>query len=378
MTSDSRTPGLSRRGVLAGAAAIAGAAALTGCGSGPKKAGPGTTGADALRQALPRYIPSSSVAPDIPGVAGANGAASDPAFLSYPANPARTVASPPGAGGTYVTRTPLWGAIPPSDGNSYYEAVNAALGATLRMQPADGNSYVDNLPALFAAGKLPDWTQIPSWGNQKLNMGTAVERFVDLTPYLAGDKVAAYPNLANLPSAAWQAGVWNGKLYGIPSFSSPNSFPGYFFHRKDIVDAAGLSADVKNAEELFTLGKALTDAKAGRWAFDDLWPYLLFPFRVVSTWNADPSGKLIHQYETPGIVEALNFAARLAKAGYVHPDALAGNTGAGQQRFWSGKVVISGGGTGAMDGDDAKGGRAADPNYVRGAVKVFDAAGGTR
>ncbi|MEV0272693.1 hypothetical protein AB0H43_28270 [Hamadaea sp. NPDC050747] len=380
MTWFPRTTRLSRRAVLTGAAAVAGAlttGGLTACGPGDKTNAPGTTGADELKRALPKYIPSTSVTPDIPSVTGAAGAASDPAFLSYPANPAQTVAAKPGAGGVFSTRTPLWGAIPPSSGNTYYDAVNAALGSTMTMQPADGNTYVDTLPALFAAGKLPDWLQIPSWGNQKLNLGTAVEQFVDLTPYLSGDNVAQYPNLANIPSAAWQAGVWNGKLYGIPSFSSPNNFPGYLFYRKDLLEAAGVSPDLKSADDLFAAGKQLTDANAGRWAFDDLWPFLLFPYGVVSTWNPGPDGKLVHQYETDGIVEAMSFAARLAKAGYVHPDALAGNTGNGQQRFWSGKVAIGAGGTGAMDGDDHKGGTAANPAYSRQLVKVFSANGGT-
>ncbi|NUR69325.1 MAG: extracellular solute-binding protein [Hamadaea sp.] len=373
------TPRLSRRAVLTAAAAAAGSLAtggLTACSSGGKTNGPGTTGADELKRVLPKYLPSSSVTPDIPSVTGANGAASDPAFLSYPVNPAQTVAAPPGSGGVYSTRTPLWGAIPPSSGNTYYDAVNSALGATLNMQPADGNTYVDTLPALFAASKLPDWIQIPTWANQKLNLGSAVAQFADLTPYLSGDNVAQYPNLANIPSAAWQAGVWNGKLYGLPSFSSPNSFPGYLFYRKDLLAAAGVSPEIKSADDLFAAGKQLTDADAGRWAFDELWPYLLFPYGVVSTWNADPSGKLVHQYETEGIIEAISFAAKLAKAGYVHPDALAGNTGNGQQRFWSGKVAIGGGGTGAMDGDDHKGGTVANPAYSRQFFKVFSAVGG--
>jgi ABC-type glycerol-3-phosphate transport system substrate-binding protein len=371
---------VSRRAVLTGAAAFAGAAlapgALAGCGSSAKHSGPGTTGADALKKALPKYLPSRAVTADIPVAAGVNGAASDPAFLRYPANPARTVGGTPGSGGTYTTRTPLWGAIPPSSGNSYYEAMNKALGATLKIQPSDGNNYVDTIPALFASGNLPDWIQIPGWANTTLNLGGALGRFADLTPYLSGDNVARYANLANIPSAAWQSGVWNGKLYGLPCFPSAGGFPGYVFYRKDLFDAAGLSGDVRSADDLFNLGKALTNPDRGQWAFDDLWPYLMFPFGVNSTW-ADDGGKLIHQYETDGIVEALSFAAKLAKAGYVHPDALAHNTQQGQQRFWSGKVAIQGGGTGGWDGDDAKGGTSASPSYNRQAFKVFSANGGT-
>jgi putative aldouronate transport system substrate-binding protein len=371
---------VSRRRVLTGAVAIAGAAALAPslAACEPKSTnGPGTTGADALKKALPSYVPSQAVTADIPAASGVGGAASDPAFLSYPAHPAQTVSATPGAGGSYTTRTPLWGSIPSSSGNSYYDAVNKALGATLKIQPSDGNNYVDTLPALFASGNLPDWLQIPGWANTKLNLGSALDRFADLTPYLAGDAVAKFPNLANIPTTAWQSGVWNGKLYGLPCFATAGGLPGYLFYRKDILEAAGVSPEIKSADDLFNFGKQLTDVSKGRWAFDDLWPYLLFPFGVNSTWTADPSGKLTHQYETPGILDALDFSARLAKAGYVHPDALANNTQQGQQRFWSGKVVIQGGGTGGWDGDDAKGGTAANPQYNRQALRVFDAKGGT-
>ena len=370
---------VSRRGLLAAAAgALAAAPLLAACGtSAGKTNGPGATGADALKKALPDYLPSKAVTPDIPGVPGALGAQSDPAFLSYPANPVQMVSAPPGSGGTYSTRTPLWGSIPPSSGNSYYDAVNRALGATLKMQPADGNTYVDGIPALFASDKLPDWIQIPPWINTKLNLGAAVERLVDLTPHLSGNNIAKYPNLANIPTTAWQSGVWNGKLYGIPCFPSAGDFPGYIFYRKDILETLGVSSEVKSADDLFNLGKQITDANKGRWAFDDMWPYLKFPFGVYGTWMLDSSGKIINQYEAEGFTEALAFSAKLTKAGLVHPDALAGNVQQGQQRGWSGKVVIGGGGTGGWDGEDAKGGAAANPKYNRQAFAVFSANGGT-
>lgn len=367
---------ISRRGLFAVTGAAAASLLVAGCG-GTSGTGAGTTGADAMKKALPNHIPSKAVTPDIPGSPGAEGAVSDPAFLKYPANPVRTVDGIPGAGGTYTTRTPLWGSIPPSSGNSYYDAVNSALGATMRMQPSDGQNYTDTIPALFASDNLPDWLQIPAWVNNKLNLGSGLDRFVDLTPYLSGGNIEKYPNLANIPTAAWQSGVWNGKLYGLPCFSTSGGLPGYLFYRKDIFDTAGVSPDVRSAEDLFALGKQLTNANRGQWAFDDLWPYLKYPFGVNGKWFSDDSGKLVYQYETDGMVEALDFAARLAKAGYVHPDAIANNTQQGQQRFWSGKALIQGGGTGGWDGGDAQGGAAANPKYDRQAFTIFDARGGT-
>jgi putative aldouronate transport system substrate-binding protein len=375
--------GLSRRGLLTSIAVIATVPLLDACGS-PKEKNPGTTTQNELTKALPAYVPSDLVKPDIPVVAGANGASTDPAFLAYPANPVRTVTGPVGAGGTYVTMTPLWGAIPPSSGNAYYDAVNKGLGATLKLQPADGNTYADLLPPLFAADKLPDWINIPSWTTPKLNFGEAVRtKFVDLTPYLAGDKVKQYPNLAALSTNAWVAGVWNGKLYGLPIYSSNAVIAGMYYYRKDLLDKAGVSADVKSIADLEAIGKALTNAAAGQWAFDDLFGndaayiYQIFGFPGTGyPWTQDSGGKLVHRYESDGIVEALNWHAKMVKAGYMHPDAVANNSQSAKQRFWSGKVAVCADGTGAWNGDDAKSGAAAAPSYNRQAFKLFSAKGG--
>lgn len=374
--------GLSRRGLLTSIAVIAAVPLLDACGS-PKEKGSGTTSEGDLSKALPSYAPSDLVKPDIPVVTGVNGAATDPAFLAYPANPARTVTGQVGNGGSYVTMTPLWGSIPPSNGNAYYDAVNKQLGATLKLQPADGNTYGDLLPPLFAADKLPDWINIPSWNTTKLNFGEAVRtKFADLTPYLAGDKIKQYPNLAAISTNAWVSGVWNGKLYGLPIYSSNAVIAGMYYYRKDLLDKAGVSADVKNIADLEAIGKALTNAAAGQWAFDDLFGtdgayiYQIFGFPGTGyPWTTDASGKLVHRYETDGIVEALNWHAKMVKAGYLHPDAVANNSQNAKQRFWSGKVAVCADGTGAWNGDDAKSGTAAAPGYNRQAFKLFSATG---
>ncbi|GAA3452138.1 extracellular solute-binding protein [Dactylosporangium matsuzakiense] len=372
---------LSRRGLLASVAVIAAAPLLDACGS-PKAKNEGTTNQDDLSKALPAYQPSSSVKPDIPVANGVNGATTDPAFLTYPANPPKSVTGAVGSGGSYTTMTPLWGSIPPSSGNVYYDTVNKAIGATLKMQPADGVTYGDKLPPLFAADKLPDWINIPVWVTGNLSFGDAVaNKFVDLTPYLAGDKVKQYPNLAALSPNAWVSGVWNGKLYGLPIYSSNAVVSGTYYYRKDLFDKAGASADIRSIADLEALGKQLTNASAGVWAFDDLFgndaAYInqLFEFGSGSYPWQDQGGKLVHRYETQNIVEALNWHAKMVKAGYVHPDAVANNTENGKQRFWSGKSLICADGTGAWNGDDNKSGSAANPGYQRAAFKLFNAKG---
>ena len=134
---------LNRRRFLGTAASLAGAVAaaplLSACSSGSAPSA-GTNNAAGLKDALPAYVPSTAVKPDIPSVAGAADMLTDPGFLSYPANPVATVSGKPGKGGSYTAVTPLWGTVPAAD-NSFYQAMNAALGLTLTMKPADGTNY---------------------------------------------------------------------------------------------------------------------------------------------------------------------------------------------------------------------------------------------
>ncbi|GAA1765692.1 hypothetical protein [Luedemannella helvata] len=377
----SRRTFLTVAGAGAAAAAVGGSGLLAGCDSSGGNKGPGTTSKDDINKIIPNYIQNTSVKADIPSVTGAAGAVSDPVFLSYPASPVQTVPSTPGSGGSYTTMTPLWGAIPPASGNAYYDAVNQALGTTLKIQAADGNNYGDTLPPLFAADKLPDWIQIPGWNTTNLNFGSAVAKFVDLTPYLSGDKISAYPNLANIPSGAWSAGVWNGKLYGLPVYPSNATFAGAVFFRRDIFDKQGINPDsIKTAEDLKALGAQLTSKTAGQYAFGDVFGDVgnyaaqLFGFHM--KWDQDATGKIVHSYETEGIIAALEWHASLAKAGYIHPADIARTDQNAKQRFWSGKTVIAADGTGAWNGQDAKSGTAANPGYVRQAFKLLSASAG--
>ncbi|HEY0937478.1 MAG TPA: hypothetical protein VGD91_27535, partial [Trebonia sp.] len=379
----------SRRQVFKTSAAFGGAIAaaplLAACGSG--KAAVKASGAaapSAVKSVLPTYKASTLVTPDIAPVSGAHGAASDPGFLAFPATPAKSVTGPVGSGGSYQAVTPLWGSVPPA-GNVYYSTVNQALGATLTDSPSDGNNYATMLATRFAAGNIPDWLDIPGWNTTAIqNFAEGVDKFFkDLSPYLAGDKVLAYPNLAAIPTGGWQAGVWNGKLYGIPLWTSAGLFAGLIYYRADIFHSAGIDAStITSADKLFELGKELTDTAKGQYAFDDLGVYLFQVFNITASttgtgFKQDGTGKLISKYEQPEFLEYLAFAGKLAKSGYMHPDALSGDSSKADNRFWAGKSVISAGGTGAWNKADALSGAAANPNYQRQGFKVFSYDGST-
>ena len=227
--------GFTRRQVFKTSAAVGGAIAaaplLSACGSGKASTKNSGVADKSAVQAVAADVQgqSSAVTPDIPvGGRGANGAASDPAFLTYPANPPKSVTGAVGRGGSYTAVSPLWGSVP-APGNSYYAAVNQAIGATLTDSPSDGNNYATMLATRFASGNIPDWLDVPGWNVSAIqNFAEGVDKyFKDLTPFLGGDKVLDYPNLAAIPTGGWQAAVWNGKLYGIPLWTSAANIPGH-------------------------------------------------------------------------------------------------------------------------------------------------------
>jgi putative aldouronate transport system substrate-binding protein len=365
---------MSRRGFLTAAAGAVGAVAaqplLAACGSGGAPARTGAASGTLLERILPRYQPSSLVKPDYPSVAG-----SSPAYLSYPAKLVRTVAETPGHGGSYTAITPLWGTIP-SAGNPFDQAVNQAMGATVSVSPANGNNYSTILPQLFSGNKLPDWIQVPTFWAPPLNFGqAAADRLADLTPYLAGNKISQYPNLAAIFSSGWQAGIWDDKLYGFPSYPATFNVGYQLYYRKDILDSLGLGTpSVKSMDDLFALAKQINDPKAKRWALGDIFGYLFQPYNY-APWMRDDKGSLITQYESDGIIEAMNWMAKVIKAGLVHPDQVAGNYGNGVTEFYAGQMVIVSDGMGAWNAADAQKGQAANKAYTRASFDFFAATG---
>jgi len=376
----SSTNAFTRRGFLTASAGAAGAIGLSpllaACGNNGGKGGASTKAA--IQAVLPTYKPlSGGVAPDIPVVPGAGGATTDPGFLKYPSNLVKTVTGQIGSGGRYTGVAPSWNPIPPAD-NSFYQAVNKALGATFVPQPANGNTYNTVIPPLIAANKLPDWLQIPGWLNSAFNTGGLVgTKLADLTTYLGGDAVLEYPNLAAIPSGGWQCGVWGDRLYGIPSNTDGMGVAGALFYRRDLLEAKGITPNVKSADDFLALGREINHPAGGVWAFDDVLVYLFQVFKVpLGHWHLD-NGKVKSNSEHPNMLECLAWANKIAKAGLVHPDAMAGINTASPSRFQAGKVLIEGGGLGGWSAGDAQSGRAAKAGYRRQAFPLFAFDGST-
>jgi putative aldouronate transport system substrate-binding protein len=356
-----------------GAAAVAGGDLLAAC---SKQAGSkgNATAADAIKSVLPAYRPltiSGLAKPDLPGTGAIpNG------YLKYPSDLVQQISQKPGTSGkTIKAMAPWWGPTPPPLGsNAYVAAVNEQLGVAIDTTEMDGNTYGDKLSATLGARDVPELLVAPNWEVDKIaRFSDAVKAlFEDLTDHLKGDAALAYPNLASFQPGAWEYSVWGGRLAAVP-FPTDGPFAYMLFYRKDLVDAGGLAAPT-TIDELYSFGKAATDAKKGVWAFGSVFAMVQMFFGVaqstVGGWRKKAGGGLEFKYETPEYKDALEFTAKLFKDGFVHPDVVASKGADEKQLFNGGKILMYQDGPGAWRGMQSEQSKAT-PAYNMQPLPVF-------
>lgn len=320
----SASSGPSRRSFLASTAvataAVAGGmpllAACGGSGSGSRE---GTTSGKDAKKILPAYVASNVVKPDIPSKNGSAVGFTSKLDLSTLKT---SVPKKLGKGGKVTIMSPFWGS-PPKQNNAYYKAMNDLIGVDVVWQNQDGNTYDQKLGAVLASSDVPDVVVVPGWNMGGKIPSAIISKFADLGPYLSGDAVKEYPNLAAIPTEAWQRSIFGGKLRGLPmpAPSAPSMVPLY---RQDIFDKEGYEVP-KSCDEFMALAKEITNAKAKRWACLDMKWTAFQAFGVLSGaekplgWNL-VDGKLVNRIETEEFLEALEWSRKLFAAGVVHPD----------------------------------------------------------
>ncbi|MER6226677.1 extracellular solute-binding protein [Streptomyces sp900105755] len=337
--------GPSRRTFLASTAVATAAVAggmplLAACGASDSGSGGGSSAGKGAQKLLPAYVAGSVVTPDIPSK---NGSAIGFTSRLDLATLKTSVPKKLGKGGKVTVMSPFWGS-PPKQDNPYYNAMNDMIGVDVEWQNQDGNTYDQKLGAVLASSDVPDVVVIPNW-NMGGKIPTAIiSKFADLGPYLSGDRVKDYPNLAAVPTDAWRRCIFGGKLRGLPMPSSyvTNIVPLY---RKDIFDKEGYEIP-RSAAEFLSLAKEITNAKARRWACLDMKWTAWQMFGVLSGsekplgWNL-VDGKLVNRIETDEYLEALEWTRKLFAAGVVHPDAKLGkNAPDPGPKFAAGEFLI--------------------------------------
>ncbi|MEU1854160.1 extracellular solute-binding protein [Streptomyces sp. NPDC019990] len=345
MTPNAASSGPSRRSFLASTAVATAAVAggvplLSACGGSDGGSREGTTSGKDAKKILPAYVASNVVKPDI---ASKNGSAVGFTGKLELSTLKSSVSKKLGKGGKVTVMSPFWGS-PPKQNNAYYRAMNELIGVDVVWQNQDGNTYDQKLGAVLASSHVPDVVVVPGWNMGGKIPSAIISKFADLGPYLSGDKVKEYPNLAAIPTDAWRRSIFGGRLRGLPmpAPSAPSMVPLY---RRDIFEKEGYEVP-KSCDEFMALAKEITNARARRWACLDMKWTAFQAFGVLSGsekplgWNL-VDGKLVNRIETEQFLEALEWSRKLFAAGVVHPDSKMGkNAPDPGPKFAAGEFLI--------------------------------------
>jgi putative aldouronate transport system substrate-binding protein len=312
-------PAVNRRELLALGASGLGAMALNGL---PLSA---TRALAAGKSPLPNFYAAPVAPPDLPG--DANGL--EPAYTNFPKTFVSLVKEPPGKGSD-VTSMVLWNsAVPtPPEKNSAWQQLNKEMNVNLKLNLVPQADYGAKWGTVMAGGDLPDLmyvSPVPQIPNVEAFTRSAC---ADLTEYLAGDAVKAYPALANIPTGCWLSAVMGGTLRGVPI---PRSRTGWqMFAQTSLIEKLGMGGQwPKNADEFKAFCKALTNPSQGRWAIgmtndSTSGPYAMYWFSNVfgapQNWRLNKDGTLVKNIETEEYKAALAYCRELVELGYVSPD----------------------------------------------------------
>ncbi|MEU9703828.1 extracellular solute-binding protein [Streptomyces sp. NPDC047981] len=194
------------------------------------------------------------------------------------------------------------------------------------------------LSTLIAGGDLPNLMQVQAGSIAAFDQFLRA-RCLDLTDYLAGDAVSAYPALANIPQNSWASGcVVDGRLYGLP-IDRGVSFTWLLYGRQDLLEKKGITEDPRSFAEFRDLCVELTDAKRNVWALassplDEIRKMLKIP----NGWSVQ-GGEFVSAVEHEAQEEALEAARKMVESGVVHPDSLV-DTSKWQQWFAAGSAYF--------------------------------------
>jgi putative aldouronate transport system substrate-binding protein len=288
---------------------------------------------------LPTYIPLPTAKADLPG-----SEIVPDGYLAYPKATFKSVTSIPASGGEVTWMTYTFVANSPLEDNPHWQEVNKQVGTTMRMLLTPYADYQARLQTVLAGGDLPEVVYIPGLQAELAQLMRA--KFSDLTPYLSGDAIRDYPNLANIPTLAWKHTVFNNAIYAVPTAFVP--FFWMLWNRQDMLEQIGASMPT-NAEEYKRVLGELTRAQQGTWgiashvnnAFDTWNPsggMYAAMFGAPNQW-AESGGKFTRTFETEQFKAAIGFARDLYAAGLYHPDSLTYNILSKRTNFEAGKFA---------------------------------------
>jgi putative aldouronate transport system substrate-binding protein len=289
----------------------------------------------------PAYTPFRGPAPDIPGTPRGL----PPAYNTFPKDLVKSVAQPPGKGGDVNILTFTNAPAPPGvDQNGAWQEVNKQIGANLKINAAAAPDYLTKLTTNIAGGDLADIFYASVIGTGLQNMPDFLaSQCADLTPFLSGDAIKDYPNLAAFPTFRWPFGIFNSKLYAIPAATITGPA---LLAKGRVLDEAGIG-DFNNADDFMSAAKQLTKpgfqyAIGGTGSGYNSWNplgWFMAVFRVPNDWRND-GGKLTKDIETDEFKAALAYVRSLWDAGVMNPDSPSMNLTQAAAAWYSGKNIL--------------------------------------
>lgn len=293
---------------------------------------------------MPAYIQLQGPKPDLP--ASPDGLI-EPSYFTYPKQVFKAVPDTPAKGGvvTIMTFTTL-APPPPLEQNAAWQAINKEVGATLQVNAVAFPDYGSKFAAMMSGNDLPDLFYVTASGSTIPNFPRFLEtRCADLTPYLSGDAVKEYPNLANLPAACWIGTAFGNKIYGVPIPYVPFRFVHYV--HQTLLDDEKVSYP-KNIQDYRAMLEALTNAQRNQWGtgaenttaggMTEGFPSMYF--RAPNIWKTDPTGKFTRDYETAEFRSALALNVDLWKAGLFDPSSPTANIVQARGDFANRKTAV--------------------------------------
>ena len=238
---------------------------------------------------------------------------------------------------------------------------------------------------LMAGNDFPDIIHIYNGIGTVPNPAFFKAQCADLTPYLGGDAIKDYPNLAAIPTYAWHnsVSVVDGKLYQWPIHRYLPLLGRY--KNTDIWDKQlGAGYVPHDADDFMRCLKAVNNPSGGVFAMGNApgppFNFGMFEnaamFGAPNNWRYDQDkGTLVKDFETEEFKAAVGWMRDTWGAGLWHPDSLTYATS--RDAFSAGKFVTCVEGFGNSWNDFWRRGLQAEPQNHLGFLAPFSATAGT-
>jgi putative aldouronate transport system substrate-binding protein len=280
---------------------------------------------------MPTYIPPKLPAP--PDHHSPDPRITD-GYDKYPANPAKSwTKDPPGLGSNVNVFIVAY--YPPStqyDDNPTWHEVNRQLNANVQFNTVRSADYPVKIGTIMAGNDLPDIIHVYNGISAAPNLPDFFKaRCADLTPYLAGDAIKDYPNLAAIPTYAWfnSLSAIDGKLYQWPIHRYLPLLGNYVV--SDVYDPKfGKGYVPHDLDDWNRMLRELNNPDGGMWAmgaapgpprFFGIYGYSAM-FGAPNNWRLESDGKLVKDLETEEMKATIGWMRDTWQAGLWYPNSL--------------------------------------------------------